>query len=42
MLTEVKLTERKAALLKQNNKEEKEILPFVTKYQPLVSVIKEV
>ena len=28
---------RKAALLKQNNKEEKEILPFVTQYQPLVS-----
>ena len=26
---------RKAALLKQNNKEEKEILPFVTQYQPL-------
>ena len=32
---------RKAALLKQNNKEEKEILPFVTQYQPLVSIIKE-
>ena len=32
---------RKAALLKQNNKEEKEILPFVTQYKPLVSLIKE-
>ena len=32
---------RKAALLKQNNKEEKEILPFVTQYKPLVSIIKE-
>ena len=31
----------KAALLKQNNKEEKEILPFVTQYKPLVSIIKE-
>ena len=42
LLLEVKLTERKAALLKQNNKEEKEMLPFVTQYQPLVSIIKEV
>ena len=32
---------RKAALLKQNNKEEKEILPFVTQYKPLVSIIKK-
>ena len=32
---------RKAALLKQNNKEEKQILPFVTQYKPLVSIIKE-
>ena len=31
----------KAALLKQNNKEEKEILPFVAQYQPLGSIIKE-
>ena len=31
----------KAALLKQNNKEEKEILLFVTQYKPLVSIIKE-
>ena len=41
LLLEVKLTERKAALLKQNNKEEKEMFPFVTHYQPLVSIIKE-
>ena len=32
---------RKATLLKQNNKEEKEILPFVTQYKPLVSIIKK-
>ena len=32
---------RKAAPLKQNGKEEKEILPFVTQYQPLVCTIKE-
>ena len=42
LLLEVKLTERKAALLKKNNKEGKEILPFVVQYQPLVSIIKEV
>ena len=36
-----KIHRRKAALLKQNNKEEKEILPFVTQYKPLVSIIKE-
>ena len=41
LLLEVKLMERKAALLKQNNKEGKEILPFVVQYQPLVSIIKE-
>ena len=28
-------------LIKQNNKEEKEILPFLTQYQPSVSTIKE-
>ena len=28
-------------LIKQNNKEETEILPFLTQYQPLVSTIKE-
>ena len=27
----------KSSLLKQKGKEEKEILPFVTQYQPLVS-----
>ena len=32
---------RKAAFLKQNNKEEKEILPSVTQYKPLASIIKE-
>ena len=41
LLLQVKLTERRAALLKQNNKEGKEILPFMTQYQPLVSIIKE-
>ena len=28
-------------LIKQNNKEEKEILPCLTQYQPSVSTIKE-
>ena len=32
---------RKAALLKQNDKEQKERLPFVTQYKPLVSITKE-
>ena len=32
--SEIKFTERKSKLLKQNNKEEKEILLFVTQYQP--------
>ena len=32
---------RESKLLKQNNKEEKEILPFVTQYQPSVCTIKE-
>ena len=32
LLSEIKFT-------KQNNKEEKEILPFVTQYQPSVSTI---
>ena len=32
---------RKATLLKQNNEEEREILPFVTQYKPLVSIIKK-
>ena len=38
----MKLIEPKSALLKQNSKEEKEMLPFVsTQYQPLVSTVKE-
>ena len=36
-----KIHKRESRLLKQNNKEEKEILPFVTQYQPSVSTIKE-
>ena len=36
-----KIHKRESKLLKQNNKEEKEILPFVTQYQPSVSTIKE-
>ena len=35
-----KIQKRESKLLKQN-KEEKEILPFVTQYQPSVSTIKE-
>ena len=40
LLSEIKFTERESKVLKQNNKEEKEILPFVTRYQPSVSTIK--
>ena len=36
-----RIHKRESNFLKQNNKEEKEILPFVTKYQPSVSTIKE-
>ena len=36
-----KILKRESKLLKQHNKEEKEILPFVTQYQPSVSTIKE-
>ena len=36
-----KIHKRESNLLKQNNKEEEEILPFVTQYQPLMSTIKE-
>ena len=36
-----KIHKRESKLLKQNNKEKKEILPFVTQYQPSVSTIKE-
>ena len=41
LLSEIKIHKRESKLLKQNNKEEKEILPFVTQYQPSVSTIKE-
>ena len=41
LLSEIKFTERESQLLKQNNKEEKGILPFVTQYQHSVSNIKE-
>ena len=37
LLSDIKFTERESALLKHNNKEEKEMLPFVTQYQPSVS-----
>ena len=40
--SEIKFTQRDSALLKKNNNEEKEILLFVTQYQPSVSSIKEV
>ena len=33
-LSKIRCTERDSKLLKQNNKEEKEILPFVTQYPP--------
>ena len=36
-----KIHKRESKLLKQNSKEEKEILPFVTQYQHSVSTIKE-
>ena len=39
LLLDIKFTERESALLKHNNKEKKEILPFVTQYQPSVSVL---
>ena len=42
LLSVIKFTERESALLKHNNKAEKEILPFVTLYQPSVSTLKEV
>ena len=42
LLSGTKFIERESALLKHNNKEEKEILPFVTQYQPSVSTLKEV
>ena len=42
LLSGTKFIERESALLKHNNKEEKEILPFVTQYQPSGSTLKEV
>ena len=41
-LSDIKFTERESAFLKHNKKEEKEILPLVTPYQPSVSTLKEV
>ena len=40
LLSDIKFTERESTLLKHNNKE-KEILPFMTQYQPSVSILKE-
>ena len=40
ILSEIEFTGRTTAL-KQNNKERKEILPFVTQYQPSISNLKE-
>ena len=40
--SDIQFIERESALLKPNNKEEKEILPFVTQYQPSVSTLNEV
>ena len=34
LLSEIQFTERESKLLKQNNKEEKEILPFMTDTNP--------
>ena len=42
LLSDIKFIERESALLKHNNKEEKEILPFVTQYQPSEYTLKEV
>ena len=41
LLSEYKILKRESKLLKQNNREEKEILPFMTQYQLSVSTIKE-
>ena len=41
VLSKNKIHKRESKLLKQNNKGEKEILPFETQYQPSVSIIKE-
>ena len=42
LLSDIKFTKRESALLKHNNIEEREILPFVTQYKPSVSTLKEV
>ena len=41
LLLEINKTHRnrKSSLLKQNSKEEKEMLPFLTQYQPLASTV---
>ena len=45
LLSDIKFTERESAPTSltetQNDKEEKEILPFLTQYQPSVSTLKE-
>ena len=41
LLSEIKFIERESALLKHDKKEEKEILPFMTQYEPSVSTFKE-
>ena len=41
ILSEIKFTKRESKRLKQNSKEEKEVLSFVTQYQPSESTIKE-
>ena len=43
LLTQINKTPRNwnSALLKQNSKDEKEMLPFVTQCQPLGSIIKD-
>ena len=41
LLSEIKFTERESALLKHNNKEEEEILLFMTQYRPSVCTFKE-
>ena len=41
LLSELINSSKLSKLIKQNNKEEKEILPSLTQYQPSVSTIKE-
>ena len=42
LLSDIKFPERECALLKHNNKDEKNILPSVTQYQPSVSTLKDI